>query len=164
MATWNDVRETAPEFAERVRALFDAHRHKTMATLRRDGSPRISGIELALVGGQAVFGMMPASLKARDVRRDPRVAIHSGSEDPDDANPAAWPGDAKISGRAVEITGTEEAGALLEAMGQGEAAGPDTPVFVVDIAEVVLTKVAASADSLDVLFWKDGGLRTLKAV
>jgi hypothetical protein len=36
----------APEFAERVRRLFDARKHKTIATLRSDGAPRISGIEL----------------------------------------------------------------------------------------------------------------------
>jgi hypothetical protein len=45
MTRWQDFEQAAPEFAYRVRALFDARRHKTMATVRADGSPRISGIE-----------------------------------------------------------------------------------------------------------------------
>lgn len=162
MATWSDVVETAPEFAESVRALFDAHKHKTMATLRRDGSPRISGIELELVAGQAVFGMMPESLKARDVARDPRVAVHSGSAEPDQADPASWPGDAKISGRAVRVTDPEEARALFRAMGAPEEAHGG-PVFVLDLTEVVFTRVAPSAEHLDVTLWKDGRLKEMRA-
>ena len=47
MTAWRDVQAAAPEFADRVQRLFDAHRHKTIATLRADGAPRISGIEVA---------------------------------------------------------------------------------------------------------------------
>ena len=45
MTTWKAFELAEPEFAGRVRALFEAGRHKTIATLRADGSPRISGIE-----------------------------------------------------------------------------------------------------------------------
>ncbi|MDX6741246.1 pyridoxamine 5'-phosphate oxidase family protein [Actinocorallia sp. A-T 12471] len=162
MATWNDVIETAPEFAADARALFDAHKHKTIATLRKDGGPRISGIELELAGGEAVFGMMPQSLKARDIRRDPRVAVHSGSADPDPENPTAWPGDAKISGRTVEVADRELARALFKAMGAPEEVW-ESPIFVLDIAEVVVTRVAPSAEYLDVLLWKDGHVTTFRA-
>src|ERR1700722_20216966 len=41
VSTWGEFQAQQPEFAERVRALFDAHKHKTIATLRADGSPRI---------------------------------------------------------------------------------------------------------------------------
>ncbi|GAB2837967.1 pyridoxamine 5'-phosphate oxidase family protein [Actinocorallia aurea] len=162
MATWNDVIESAPEFAEDAAALFGAHKHKTIATLRKDGGPRISGIEMEFVEGQAVVGMMPQSLKARDIRRDPRVAVHSTSEDPDQADPAAWPGDAKISGRAVEVADPAEAAALLKAMGAPEEVA-GSPVFVLDIAEVVVTRVAPSAQYLDVFLWKDGQVRQMRA-
>lgn len=47
-----------PEFAGRVRRLFDAGRHKTIATLRADGSPRISGIECEFTDGELRFGSM----------------------------------------------------------------------------------------------------------
>ena len=52
MTTWNEFEQAEPAFAERVRALFDAGRHKTIATLRADGSPRISGIESEFVERQ----------------------------------------------------------------------------------------------------------------
>ena len=59
MTAWHDVERAEPDFAGRVRGLFDAHRHKTIATLRADGSPRISGIEAAFEDGQLTFGSMP---------------------------------------------------------------------------------------------------------
>ncbi len=62
MAMWSEVRRDAPEFAARVRALFDARRHKTMATIRRDGSPRISGIETQFDDERVAFGMTDASM------------------------------------------------------------------------------------------------------
>ena len=49
MPTWSEFEAAAPELAKSVRARLDAHTHKTIATLRRDGSPRISGIETAFV-------------------------------------------------------------------------------------------------------------------
>ena len=41
MARWEDVVDSDPHFAAEVQQVFDAHRHKTIATLRRDGSPRL---------------------------------------------------------------------------------------------------------------------------
>src|SRR5581483_7564801 len=87
--------------AARVQALFDAGRHKTIATIRRDGSPRISGIEASFVEGDLSFGSMWLAVKALALRRDPRFALHSPTGEVD---PATWPGDAKISGRAEEVT------------------------------------------------------------
>src|SRR6476660_8161389 len=100
VTAWQDVEQAEPEFARRVRALFDAHRHKTLATLRTDGSPRISGIETVFEDGELVFGSMPNARKGMDLRRDPRFALHSATVDPIEGAEARWPGDAKISGRA----------------------------------------------------------------
>ena len=64
MPSWRDVVEAEPEFAGRVRALFEAGRHKTIATLRADGSPRISGIECEFTeDGELQFGSMPHARK-----------------------------------------------------------------------------------------------------
>jgi hypothetical protein len=82
MTAWQDVEQAAPEFARRVRTLFDAHRHKTLATVRADGSPRISGIETVFEDGELVFGSMPGARKGADLRRDPRFALHSATVDP----------------------------------------------------------------------------------
>ena len=98
MPTWSEFEAAAPELAKSVRARLDAHTHKTIATLRRDGSPRISGIETAFVDGDLWIGSMWQALKAHDLQRDPRFALHSGS-----AEPAEWEGDAKLAGVAEEI-------------------------------------------------------------
>ena len=88
MTAWRDVERAEPEFAQRVRGLFDAHRHKTIATVRADGAPRISGVEAAFEEGELAFGSMSNARKGADLRRDPRFALHSATVDP--AN--AWSG------------------------------------------------------------------------
>jgi hypothetical protein len=98
VAGWSEFEAEAPELAARVRQRFDAHDHKTIATLRRDGSPRISGTETQFEDGELWIGSMLNALKARDLQRDPRFALHSGSDDPD-----AWTGDAKVAGVAEEV-------------------------------------------------------------
>jgi hypothetical protein len=158
MTSWSEVTDAAPDLAARTQALFDAHRHKTMATLRRDGSPRISGIEVTFRDGEMYLGMMPGSLKARDLLRDPRVALHSASEDPNDDDPGAWAGDAKVAGRAVEITDE----AVLKTFSEDTPPGP-FHLFAVDVAEVSTTKVGEPADHLVIDIWTVGdGLRQVK--
>src|SRR5690348_18497539 len=79
MTAWRDVEQAEPGFAQRVRALFDAHRHKTIATVRADGSPRISGIETAFEDGELVFGSMADAHKGENLCRDPRFALLSAT-------------------------------------------------------------------------------------
>lgn len=144
MAKWQELAESEPEFAARVRGLFDAHRHKTLATIRKDGSPRISGTEVEFTDdGDVRLGMMPGSLKLRDVQRDPRIAVHSGSADPDDEDPAAWPGDAKFAG-------------VVRQLDSADKSGPPGDYFSVDLAEVVLTRVGSPADHLVIESWHPG--------
>ncbi|GAB3159937.1 pyridoxamine 5'-phosphate oxidase family protein [Amycolatopsis stemonae] len=141
MTAWREVEAAEPGFAQRVRELFDAHRHKTMATLRADGSPRISGIELAFKDGELTFGSMPDARKGADLKRDPRLAVHSATVDPVEGAEAEWPGEAKIAGRAVDT-------------GDG---------FRVDIAEVVHTHLNAAATLLVVEWWTPAaGLRKIE--
>src|SRR5207245_11681655 len=91
----------APDSAKRVRKLMSSRKHLTMATLRRDGSPRISGTEVQFAGEHLQIGSMPGAVKARDLLRDPRVAIHGPTHDP--AKSGRWRGEAKVAGRAVEV-------------------------------------------------------------
>ena len=72
MSSWSQFELEAPGLAERVRARLDAHVHKTIATLRRDGSPRISGTEIRFEDGEVWIGSMWQALKARDLQSDPR--------------------------------------------------------------------------------------------
>jgi hypothetical protein len=160
VASWAEVEADAPEFAAVVRRLLDAHRHKTLATLRRDGSPRISGTEAQFRDGELWFGGMWLSRKALDLRRDPRFALHSASVDPDDDDPAAWPGDAKLSGRVEEITDPARFEALREARG-GESPPPPWHLFRAEIAEVAMVRLGGDPpDHLVIESWREGrGLR-----
>ncbi|HJQ46819.1 MAG TPA: pyridoxamine 5'-phosphate oxidase family protein [Amycolatopsis sp.] len=145
MTSWQDVEQAAPDFARRVQALFDAHRHKTLATVRSDGSPRISGIEAAFEDGNLVFGSMPNARKGADLRRDPRFALHSATVDPVEGSEALWPGEAKIAGRAI--------------LGEGS----DSDSFRADITEVVHTHLNDKATLLVVDWWTPAhGLRRVE--
>ncbi|RSM36323.1 pyridoxamine 5-phosphate oxidase [Amycolatopsis balhimycina DSM 5908] len=142
MTAWREFEAAEPEFARLVRELFDAHKHKTIATLRGDGSPRISGIETVFGDGELTFGSMPNARKGADLRRDPRFALHSGTVDPVEGAEAQWPGEAKIAGRALSEDGER---------------------FRVDVAEVVHTHLNTAATLLVVEWWTpEGGLRKVE--
>jgi hypothetical protein len=151
MPSWSEIEAEAPELATRAREIFDAHVHKTLATLRRDGSPRISGTEIQFGDGELWFGSMPNAMKALDLRRDPRFAIHSGSEDPPD-----WNADAKVAGRAEEIVDREARAARL-----GDRASGGSHLFRADITELVVTSIAGDPpDRLVIESWHQGrGIR-----
>jgi pyridoxamine 5'-phosphate oxidase-like protein len=154
MTTWSEFEQAEPEFAQRVQALFDAGRHKTIATLRADGSPRISGIEAAFEDGELVFGSMANARKGADLHRDPRFALHSATFDPVEGSESQWPGEAKISGRAIPTRPIGE--------GADGSEGAHGDHFRADIAEVVHTHLNKGATMLVVEWWTpDRGLRTI---
>ena len=136
MTSWSDFEAASPEFAARVRALLASRKHVTMATLRRDGSPRISGTEIEFAEGQLRIGSMPGAVKALDLRRDPRVAIHGPTNDPPDGNAAAWKGEAKIAGTATEVE-----------------SGTSAHRFLIDIQEAVITRLNEAGSRLVVESW-----------
>jgi hypothetical protein len=139
VASWEQFAAAEPEFSERVRARFMERKHSTLATLRRDGSPRISGTEVAFKGGELLLGMMAGSMKARDVRRDPRLALHSPTEDPPKGDPSSWPGEAKLAGRAIEVTKPDRA--------------DEGHWFRLEITEVVHIRVGEPPDHLMIESW-----------
>ena len=149
MPSWKAIEEAEPEFAARVRRLFEAGRHKTLATVRADGSPRISGIECEFQDGEVRFGSMNGSRKGADLERDPRFALHGPTFHPETGKEGDWPGEAKIAGRAVPATTGDEGDE-----GDDEA---DGQMFVANIYEVVITGLNAEATRLVVEFWTPGG-------
>jgi hypothetical protein len=145
MPSWADFEAAAPEFASRVRALLSSRKHLTMATLRRDGSPRISGTEVKFVDGQLEIGSMPNAVKALDLRRDPRVAIHGPTEDPPAERAAGWKGEAKVAGTAREV-----------------GSGGEAHRFLIDVQEAVITHLNDVGDRLVVESWNAArGYRSL---
>jgi hypothetical protein len=147
MARWSEVEAEAPELAAAARALLDAHVHKTLATVRRDGSPRISGTEVRFVDGDLWFGSMWEARKALDLRRDPRFALHSGSQDPPD-----WNGDAKVSGWVEEVSDPDVKDAVIK----GEAPPGPNHLFRADVTEVSVVRLGQPADHLVIDAWHEG--------
>jgi hypothetical protein len=152
MASWSDFEAAAPELAARVRGHLDAHTHKTLATVRKDGSPRISGTESQFVDGELWIGSMPNARKALDLRRDPRFALHSGSEDP-----PGWSGDAKLAGVAEEITDPDR----VREINGGEHA--ESHLFRLDLREVSTVGLDDARSHLIIEVWTpERGVRTIK--
>jgi len=125
MASWAEFAAAEPAFAGKVADRFAVRKHKTLATLRKE----------------LYLGMMPGSRKLHDLQRDPRLALHSPTEDPPDQRPAGWSGEAKISGRGVPVDAADST--------QG-------PRFCIDIGEVVLTHLNDAGDRLVVESWRPG--------
>ena len=140
--SWKEIQSDSPAFARKVEERFTAGTNKTIATLRKDGSPRISGTELEFHEGQITLGMMGKSMKLLDVRRDPRVALHSPTIEPPKGQPSEHPGDAKIAGLLIEHIAAD--------------LGPEYPsagAFEIDIREVVLTYVDETETHLVIESW-----------
>jgi hypothetical protein len=149
MSSFADVASEEPEFAARVRAAFDAHAHKVLATLRPDGSPRVSGIEMGFVAGEPWLAGMPGSVKFVDLRRDPRFALHSGSSEPD-----AFDADAKLTGRATAVTDDERARYATAAGMAPEQV--DFELFRIDLDQVVLVALNEEKTALLISSWRPG--------
>ncbi|MFD5626117.1 pyridoxamine 5'-phosphate oxidase family protein [Streptomyces sp. NPDC127072] len=146
-ANWTAFSVAEPDLATTVEERFTAFTHHTLATLRRDGSPRTSGLEVRFLHGELWLGMMPDSYKALDLRRDPRFALQ--------ANPGPGTtmagGDVRISGRAYEDADPAAKAAYVKEV------EPPQPfhLFRTELTEVVRTYVEDDT-YLVVEIWKPG--------
>ncbi|MEV2192729.1 pyridoxamine 5'-phosphate oxidase family protein [Streptomyces phaeochromogenes] len=153
-SNWAAFTAAEPDLAKTVEDRFAAFTHHIVATLRKDGSPRTSGLEVRFLNGELWLGMMPDSLKALDLRRDPRFALQ--------ANPGPGTemagGDVRIAGRAVEVEDPAERARYAEEV------EPPEPfhLFRTELTEVVRTYIEDDK-YLVVEIWKPGEpMRTLK--
>ncbi len=85
------------------------------------------------------------SRKAQDLRRDPRFALHSGSDDPPE-----WHADARISGRMVEETDPARVAEV-----NGTEVGP-SHAFRADISELMVVRRSDAAQKLIIESWREG--------
>lgn len=97
---FDELERDDPRLAADVRAAFARAKHCTIATLRSDGAPRISGTEVEVEDGRVYIGTGHQARKTLDILHDPRVAIHSPTIDPVGEQ---WAGEAKFSGIAVAV-------------------------------------------------------------
>ncbi|MFF3321785.1 pyridoxamine 5'-phosphate oxidase family protein [Streptomyces sp. NPDC002889] len=145
-SSWADFQAASPDYAAIVQQRFEKHRHHVLATLRRDGSPRVTGLEVNFRSGELWLGMMPNSRKAQDLRRDPRFALQ--------ANPGSGTsmdgGDVRVAGRAVEVTDPPTKARFARDVGEPQP----FHLFRVELTEVVRTTV--DGDDLVVQIWRPG--------
>ncbi|WP_419848858.1 pyridoxamine 5'-phosphate oxidase family protein [Candidatus Poriferisocius sp.] len=148
--SWGQFEERAPELAERIRSRFEIHMHAVMATLRRDGSPRLSGMEAPIRDGHLWLGMMPDSLKVADLQRDPRFSLYSSPDTEE-----LLLGDARIDGRAVAATPAE-----VDLFIAGHRMPIDDPkamvLFTACISRATLTRVKGQELVIDTWAPTDG--------
>lgn len=147
MATWEQFEKEAPELAASVRGRFEATKHHVLATLRRDGSPRVSGTEVRFHGPDLVIGSMWRSRKALDLQREGRFALHANPGDG-----SMRDGDAKVAGRAVEVTDPGELRGFVD------SDHPPEPfhLFRLGIDEVVRTSLSPDQTHLVIETWQPG--------
>ena len=161
MTSWAELQAAEPAFAARVEAVLDEHKHKVMATVRPDGGPRVSGTEVDRVLGDLWLGSMPGAVKALDLQRDPRVAIHSAPVDHTLAVP-----DVKLDAIAVEITDAGGVDTYLRARADdGSPPPPPGPfhLFRLDLRRVTVTAIGEPADHLVIETWTpSAGLRRIE--
>lgn len=148
---WGEVTEAAPDLAAKVQHRFEAHGLAFLATIRKDGSPRVSGIETLFGEGELWLGAMPDSVKAKDLLRDPRLALHSASADKNVTD-----GDAKLSGVAVHVEDEPTFERYRKASGgaMGLTLG-GFHLFRIDVKE--MSHLAPAGDHLDIEWWTESG-------
>lgn len=160
-ATWADLTDAEPQLEAAVRARLESTKHHVLATLRSDGAPRVSGTEVILAEGVLAIGSMWRAVKALDLRRDGRFALHAN---PGDGSMEG--GDAKVSGSAVELTGALAARIALrlsdETVDQERQEVPEPfHLFRLDVAQVVLSEVDHERGCMVIRsWWPDRGLVT----
>lgn len=144
---WTDFRAAAPGLAALAEERFGAYRHHVLATLRGDGSPRTSGLEVRFVGGRLWLGLMPGSRKAADLRRDPRFTLQANPGD----GTGMGGGDVRVGGRAFEVGDGPAKAAYVEEV------EPPQPfhLFRTELTEVVRTYVEDDT-YLVAQVWKPG--------
>ncbi|MGH3484221.1 MAG: pyridoxamine 5'-phosphate oxidase family protein [Nocardioidaceae bacterium] len=93
---WSDLESRQPRLADLGRRRLIDPGVVLVATIRRDGTPRLSPVEPYLMDGDLWLSMLWQSTKARDLGRDPRLLVHNVITSRDGGG-----GEFKVRGRAV---------------------------------------------------------------
>jgi Pyridoxamine 5'-phosphate oxidase len=102
MRTWAELETDAPEITALGRELLERFQFLLVGTLTKDGSPRVNPCEAYVIDGHLLLNMMPRSLKALDLLRDPRIYVHTPVTSKDGKE-----GEFKLAGRALVLEDDE---------------------------------------------------------
>ena len=168
MASFADVERAEPDLAGRVRAILSSTRNAVLGTIRRDGSPRLSGADPYFHDGQLRIWSMPGARKGEDLRRDPRLALHSipwDSRQLRDGAAHVGAADAKVSGTAVLTTDPADLASFrgwLESE-RGFAPPVDWDLFTIDIDALAVISVESGQLVIDRWSTTDGRQTTRRS-
>jgi len=147
VATWSDFERQAPTLAAAVRGRLTAMLHTILGTLRADGAPRLTGLEVHFGDGELWLAMMPNSRKADDLRRDPRFSVHSAPD------VSMVDGDAKVSGVARLVNDDATRDRFAATLPQAPPSS-GFALFRADLTDASLARV--EGDSMVIDIWRDG--------
>jgi Pyridoxamine 5'-phosphate oxidase len=147
VTAWNDFEREAPELAAAVETRLTATLHSILGTLRADGAPRLTGLEVHFGDGELWLAMMPDSRKADDLRRDPRFSLHS-APDVDLVE-----GDAKVSGQALPVTDEATIAGFVDRLPM-DLPPSGMALFRAELTDASLTRVDGDFMVIDV--WRPG--------
>jgi hypothetical protein len=150
---WSEIAAREPALGAVVRDRLIGPGVVLAGTTRRDGSARISGVEPLVMDGDLWLSMMPASAKAGDLARDPRILLHSVIAGPE---PAV---EIKLRGAARSVADGEVqrryAAVVAAQLGWRPVPGEFT-LFVIDIHDVTYIGYDPDTGGQHVARWPAG--------
>ena len=145
--SWGRMEAEAPGLAAIGRERFRSHLMAWLATVRRDGSPRLHPVTPSITSdGRLVVFMEPTSPKGRDLRRDGRYAMHCHV--PDIIGTAH--GEFSITGRAVVERDPAARDIAIESY---IASGFPVPLERYILFELLLTRALGTTGEYDPPIW-----------
>jgi hypothetical protein len=152
---WSEFAARAPRLAALGEERLVAPGVVLIGTVRRDGTARISPVEPLLWERDLWLSMLLGSLKAADLRRDPRVLVHSIVTGRDGAA-----GEFKLRGRAVAEADPEVQAAYATQVRERLGWSPEPGrfhLFRVELDDVAFVRYEEASGDQFVCRWPRGG-------
>ena len=151
---WIDLERQQPRLAEHGRVRLLQPGVVLIATIRRDGTPRVSPAEPYVLDGELWFGLMWHSTKVRDLLRDPRVLVHNIVTGRDGAE-----GEFKIRGIAVAVDDVEAQRRYAAAVARDLGWEPEPGkfhLFRIDIEDITYVRYDVESGDQHMTRWPTG--------
>lgn len=152
---WSEVQSSQPRLAEVGRRRLIEPGVVLVATIRRDGTPRMSPVEPFVMDGAFWLSMMWQSTKAKDLQRDPRILVHNVITSPD----GGPDGEFKLRGTARTEDDREVQRRYAEAVAASLGWNPEPGrfhLFELDIDEVTFISYDTATGDQQVAMWPPG--------
>jgi hypothetical protein len=151
---WQDLCDRQPRLAELARQRLIEPGVLLVATVRRDGTPRLSPVEPWLMDGELWLSMLWGSRKATDLARDDRVLVHSIVTGRDGGE-----GEVKVRGRAVTVDDPATQRRYADQVGAALGWAPEPGrfhLFCVAIDDVTVIRYDEPTGDQHVVLWPRG--------